>query len=91
MDAMVTTSIISQIGENTESMPTKEDLDKAAEERRLLPPHKTEGITCPSEVYNLGDVVSKEELDHVWVQDWYKEAKAGNVIYVPYAPQTPAH
>lgn len=83
MDATVTTSIISQIGENTESMPTKEDLDKAAEDRRLLPPHKAEGITCPSEVYNLDDVVSKEELDHVWVQDWYKEAKAGKAIYVP--------
>ncbi|KAF8430351.1 RNA polymerase I associated factor, A49-like protein [Tirmania nivea] len=83
MDAMVTTSIVSQIGENTESMPTKEDLVKAAEERRLLPPHKIEGITSPSEVYNLDDVVSKEELDYVWVQDWYKEAKAGKAIYVP--------
>ena len=82
MDASVTTSIVTQIGQNTESMPTREELEKAVEEKRLLPPHKTEGILCPSEIYNLDDVVSKEELDLMWVQDWYKEAKAGNPIYV---------
>lgn len=88
MDTAVTTSIVTQIGENTESMPTKEELAKVVEEKRLLPPHKTEGITRPSEVYSLDDVVSKEELDLVWVQDWVKEAKAGNVIYVPYVPKS---
>ncbi|KAF8468838.1 RNA polymerase I associated factor, A49-like protein [Kalaharituber pfeilii] len=82
MDASVTTSIVSQIGENTESMPTREDLDKAHEEKMLLPPHKTEGITSPAEVYRLEDVVSKEELDVLWVQDWYEMGKSG-VVQVP--------
>lgn len=84
MKAAVTTSIVSQIGENTESMLTREELDKAAEQRRLLPPHKTEGITSPAEVYNLDDVLSKEELELLWVQDWYKTAQNGEVVYVTY-------
>ena len=85
MDALVTTSIVSQIGENVESMPTKQDLEKEHEERRLLPPHRTEDITSPAQIYNLDDVISKDELDLVFVGDWYKAAEAGKRIDVPYA------
>lgn len=85
MDASITTSIVSHVGENIESMPTKQDLEKEHIKKRLLPPHRTEGITSPAQIYNLDDVVSKDELDLVFVRDWVKGAEAGKRIDVLYA------
>lgn len=85
MDASVNASIVSQVGENVESMPTKQDLEKDQIEKRLLPPYKTEGITSPAHIYNLDDVISKDELELVFVGDWYKAAAEGRRIDVRYA------
>ena len=82
MDAMVTESIVSQIGKNTSSMPSKEDLDAAHEGGRLLPPHRTENITSPSEVYNLDDVITPEEMELLWVNDWYDVKRNGEQVQI---------
>lgn len=91
MDTSVTTSIVSQVRENVKSMPTKQDLENEHIEKRLLPPYRTEEITSPAQIYNLEDVVSKDELDLVFVRDWYRVAEAGkriDVLYV-FLPSTP--
>lgn len=71
MDSTLTTSIISQVGEATKSIPTTAQLGAQLLEARPIPPPNKDA-TRPEDVYNLDDVISVEEWDALWVREWEK-------------------
>lgn len=76
MDTTVTTSIISQVEENTKDMPTTAQLGTQLLSTRPIPPVNKEA-TKPDEVYNIDDVVGPEEMGALWVREWEKGEVGG--------------
>lgn len=71
MDKSVTTSLISQVEENTKSMPTSVQLGAQLLESRPIPkPNKA--ALKPEDVYALDDVIPSEEWSVLWVRGWEK-------------------
>ncbi|KAH8148130.1 uncharacterized protein LAJ45_07894 [Morchella importuna] len=73
MDRSVTTSIISQVEENTKDMPTSAQLGTQQLDLRPIPPANKDA-TRPEDVYNLDDIIPKDEWSVLWVREWEKGA-----------------
>ncbi|KAI5849374.1 RNA polymerase I associated factor, A49-like protein [Morchella snyderi] len=73
MDKTVTTSIISQVEENTKDMPTSAQLGTQQLDLRPIPPANKDA-TRPEDVYNLDDIIPKDEWAVLWVREWEKSA-----------------
>jgi DNA-directed RNA polymerase I subunit RPA49 len=69
MNKSITTSIVSQVEENTKDMPTAEELGAQLREGKPIPKANREAKT-PEDAYNLNDIISSEEWNVIWVREW---------------------
>lgn len=76
MDSMVTTSIISQVGEATRLIPTTAELGVQQLDTRPIPPPNKDALR-PEDVYDLADVINNDEWEALWVREWEKGEVAG--------------
>lgn len=76
MHGAVTTSIISQVEENTKDMPTSAQLGTQLLETRPIPKANKDAAR-PEDVYDLDDIISAEEWNVLWVRDWEKGEVVG--------------
>lgn len=76
MDRTVTTSIISQVGEATRSIPTTAELGAQLLDARPIPPPNKDALR-PEDVYDLADVIGNNEWEALWVREWEKGEVAG--------------
>lgn len=76
MEESLSTSIVSQVGEKTKSMPTKSELEKSVMEGRELPPVNPDA-ELPTQVYNIDDIISPAEMADISVRTWFEAAEKG--------------
>ena len=86
MDKSVSSAIISQVEENTQDMPTTEELGRAMQDERPVPKHNA-AATKADEVYKREDIISDEEWESIWVSDWVKSVTVNTYSFSPFPPR----
>lgn len=75
MDKESTNAIVSQVSESTANIPTQDMLDKVMSDARPIPVFNA-AADAPNKVYKRDDLISPEEWESIWINDWTKAGEA---------------
>lgn len=75
MDKELTSALISQVAESTADIPTQDMLNAVMSSARPIPPFNPDADS-PEKVYKRDDIITAEEWESIWINDWLKAGGA---------------